>query len=255
MKPLSSNDYVFFALINPIEGSWGFTGYSDASGHSYRATNGTTVGGIPKNYEIYWSASERIYRAPKDRKITVIFNGDQMERMLLVDYIRNSPNCEGSPNNQSGIHPVIFKELDEVKDAELKVSRRLRRNEAITAAAGLEDQDLIDMGALIGEFRNDKFLLLDKVSEFANNDPESFFKLYKDPTRQVKALIRKALQSGKLKKTGDAIFWGNESLGGNEDQAVAWLIAQPAKLEALTGSVDIVPKENINGPKKPQNKK
>jgi hypothetical protein len=249
MKQFNPDNNVYYALITPIEGTWGFTSYQDRNGDTYRAINGFTPTGQPKNFSIYWGSSERIYYTPKSKKITVLVNNSHQEEKLLVEYIENSPNCEGSPNNTPE-HPILFKRLDEQRDAELKVDRRRRRNDAIAASLKLEGQDLIDFAVLLGEFRQDKMLLIDRVSEYASQDPEGFFKVYNDPTRQTKALVRKALHENKLKKTGESIFWGQELLGGNEDQAVSYLLAQPEKMKGLQESINYVPQTNINAPKK-----
>ena len=68
---------------------------------------------------------------------------------------------------------------------------------------------------------------------FADQDPEGFFKFVEDTAAPVRALIRKAVQMNKLRKLGESIFWDKETLGGNEDQAVSYLLANKDKHDAL----------------------
>jgi len=237
-KLFNTDNYVYFALMTPIEGSWGFTSYTGADGNYVRAIQGQNINGTFKSYDVFWSAQERVRRVPKGKKITVIKDGEQV-MMLEVDYIRNSPNCEGSKNNAIG-HSIIFKEIDEAKDAGLLLSRRKRKNDALTASFGLEGKELDDVAAALGIFQEDPLIKQNRVSEYAGQDPEGFFKHYENPNRRIKALILKGLHIGKLTKTGDAIFWGKEALGGNEDQAISYLISNPEKLQGLEESIGVV---------------
>jgi hypothetical protein len=173
--------------------------------------------------------------------------------MKLYDYVKGYPACEGSPN-ASEAQPVLFKELDPIKDAQIEFDRRKRRNDAMNAAFALEGKDLDDMATLLGVFNDDPIFKINRISEFANQDPETFFRYYESGDRSVRALIRKAVILNKLKTVGEAIFWGKEVVGGNEDQAVAYLTTNQDKLAALNALVGFVPQENINGPKKAPNK-
>lgn len=238
MSQFNSDNYIKFALITAIEGSWGFTGYSDTDGNTYKAIRGF-ANGIPQLYDLYWSSTERIRRVPKTKKIKVLFNGDEIS-MLEVDYIRNHPACEGSKNSIE-FQPTLFKELDPIKDAQIELDRRKRRNDAVTKSLELEGKDLADMATMLGVFVDDPVFQLARVSEFANQDPEWFFKFYEDGSRPVKALIRKAIRMNKLKQAGDAIFWDKECIGGDENQAVSYLLADPEKMKGLEALVSAVP--------------
>lgn len=247
-KQFNADDYVKFALITPIEGTWSFTSYTDIDGNNYRAITGYTSTGLPRNFDLKWSSVERIYRARRKQKVQVLVNG-QEKQMLLVDYIKGHPCCEGSVNG-SPQQAILFKELDPIKDASLEMDRRKRRNEAMSIAFGLEGEELNDMATLIGVFVDDPVFKMNRVSEFANQDPEMFFKLYESGEKGVRALVRKSLTLGKLKKVGDAVFFGEMSIGGNEDQAVSYLIANPEKAKALRDGIGAVPQDNILKKKK-----
>lgn len=239
MKQFNGDNYIKYALITPIEGVWGFTSYSDRNGITYRAISGYFPSGQPRNFEIFWSASERIHRFPKDKKLRVLVNGVEQE-MKQADYIKNHPACEGSPN-ASEHQPVLFKELDPVKDAQIVVDRIKRRNDAMNAAFGLEGKELADMAVLLGVFVDDPVFQVSRVAEFANQDPETFFKYFDDGARPVKALLKRAIALNKLKVQGEAIFWEKECIGAGLDQAVSYLLANKEKLQALEALVAIVP--------------
>jgi hypothetical protein len=180
--------------------------------------------------------------------IQVLKNGIETQ-MKLVDYIFNSPNCQDSPNNTPE-HPILFKLIDEQKDAAILVDRRKRKNEALNKAFSLEGQDLVDIAALYGDFRSDPVVLMERVTFEAGRDPERFLKFYDSPDRAVRALVRKGLSLGKLTKIGESIFWGKEAIGGTEELAVSELISNPEKMRALQDSIAAVPQDNLNVKKK-----
>lgn len=252
MKTINQPDKVKFALIIPIPGSWGFTSYQDLSGNTFRAVSSKNGNGQYRNYELYWSTGLRIHEARRDQKITVLKN-DQEVRMLLSEYLENHPACEGSPNFMEG-NSIIFKKLDPVKDAGLELSRRKRRNDAMKAAFELEGQDLDDMAILLGVFNDNPTVKSNIIAEFADKDPEGFFAYHNAPDRQSRALIRKAVTLNKLQNVGGSIFWAGEAIGGNEDQAVAYMLSNPERQKALQAICGFVPQESITGPKKKPSK-
>jgi len=239
-KTFNTDNYVYFALMTPIEGSWGFTGYTSLDGNYVKAVAGQSGNGTYKAYDVFWSSAERVRRVPKAKKITVIRNGEGPIQMLEVEYLRLSPNCEGSKNSVSG-QSVIFKEIDENKDAQILLDRRRRKNDAVTASFTLEGHELDDVAAALGIFHDDPLIKQNRITEYAGQDPEGFFKHYENPNKPVKSLVLRGLHMGRLTKTGEAIFWGKETLGGNEDQAIAYLIANPEKLRGLEESIGVVP--------------
>ncbi len=254
MKTINQTpEKVKFALIIPIPGTWGFTSYRDLSGNSYRAISGKTGNGQYRNYELYWSTGLRIHEARRDQKISVIKNDTEEIRMLLSDYLGNHPSCEGSPNFEIG-GSVIFKKLDPVKDAGLELSRRQRKNDAMSAAFKLEGAELDEMAILLGIFNDNPTVKSNMIGEIADKDPERFFSVYESPDRQTRALIRKAITLNKLQEVGGSIFWAGEAIGGNEDQAVAYLISNPERQKALNAAIGFVPQESITGPKKKADK-
>lgn len=233
-KLFNYNDYYYFALITPISGSWSFTSYSDGE-NTYEAIRGLNPQTkMPLQFDIYFSTKERVYRCGKNAKVKVLVNSD-LDRpvtMSLYEYLRNHPNCEGSKNAMPD-SPVIFKELDEQKDAKVHTDRIKRRAEAMNKALSMKPAEYDNVAPLIGVFNDDPDIKQRAILMFADQDPEKFFSYVEDQSAPIRALIRKALSINKLRNLGEAIFWDKETLGGNEDQAVSYLIANKEKLEAL----------------------
>ncbi len=233
-KLFNHNDYVYFALITPIPGSWGFVSYSDGAStyEAIRGINPTTKTPIP--FDVTFSTKERVYRCGKNQRVKVIVDGDpeKIKSMLLVDYIKGSPNCENSTNNKDG-QPILFKELDEQRDAKLHTDRIRRRTDALNKVLAMKPAQLDEMAPLIGEFSDDPDVKQRALLLFAEQDPDKFFSYVDSEESPIRSLIRKAVQMNKLKKVGESIFWDKEALGGNEDQAVAYLLANKEKYAAL----------------------
>lgn len=239
-KTFNPSNFTHFALINPISGSWGFVSYSDGD-HTYEAIRGLNPqSGQPIPFSVFFSVRDRVYRCGNAQDVQVIVDGVTKTpmKMKVADYLRNHPNCEGSKANLETGEPAIFKEMDEKKDAGMHLSRIKRRTDAVNTALAMTPEQLDEIAPVIGTFNDDPDVKQRAVVMFAEQDPESFFSFVekKDET-PVRALIRKAIRMNTLRNMGSAIFWDKETLGGTEDQAVAYLLANKDKLDALKMAV------------------
>lgn len=235
-KTFTPDNFTHFALINPISGSWGFVSYSDGD-HTYEAIRGLNPqSGQPIPFSVFFSVRERVYRCGNGQEVQVIVDGNTKApvKMKVADYLKNHPNCEGSNANQMTGEPVIFKIMDEKKDAGMHLSRIKRRTDAVNLALAMTPEQLDEIAPMVGTFNDDMDVKQRAVVMFAEQDPEAFFSFVdkKDET-PVRSLIRKAIKMNTLRTLGSAIFWDKETLGGNEDQAVAFLLSNKDKLEAL----------------------
>lgn len=221
-------NYFQFIQIKPTQGDQSFISYSDRDGNTYKGIASIDQHGNKRPFVVTWSARNRIYRGVKTKKIMVEVNG-KIKEMPLYDYIKGYDRIENSPNLRG--QPLI-KELDEVKDAKLAISRKTLVAKAATTALGLEGQDLTDMAALIGVFKNDPDVQKFRVTEFADQDPEAFFELYNAPDFKVKALVRRAISAGVAKKKGRSIEWGGE-LHADEQDLVSALLKDEKRMKAL----------------------
>jgi hypothetical protein len=222
------NNYHNFVLIKPIKGSWSFVSYSTPDGQSLRAVRGQDETGKDRSYVVTFSTRERIYRFKRNQKVQVRRDGKLVD-MKLYDYIKGSPVCLGGPNFE-GVG--IFKEIDAEKDAKLIIDAKKRRNEAETKALNLTGPPLKDMAVMLGEFSDNPDIQLRAAIEYAGNDPEAFLSIMEDEHHELKALLKKAVKAGTLRKTGNMFMWEKEVLGGEMD-SVEWLINNKDKQAAL----------------------
>lgn len=221
-------NYFQFIQIKPTEGDYSFISYTDHDGNTYKGIASIDQHGNKRPFVVTWSARNRIYRGVKTKKIMVEVNG-KIKDMLLYDYIKGYDKIDKSPNLR-GV--ALIKELDEVADAKLALSRKQNAAKAANAALALEGENLSDMAAMIGVFKNDPDVQKFRVTEFADQDPEKFFEIYDSPDFKAKALIRKATNSGVVKKKGRSFEWGGE-LHADEADFVSALLKDEKKLNAL----------------------
>jgi hypothetical protein len=148
------------------------------------------------------------------------------EGKKAVDFLRNAPECAGSPNGyyvdgqQIGVY---FKEINEAKDAVIAVSAREKVIKAQSEALKLSGQDLEDMAAIIGVFDEQKRdeIYTHRVLDYAANFPDKFFEYLNDPSRKILSLVRKALNAGVFVKDGKLIKWEDRLVGADESEAVS----------------------------------
>lgn len=236
---MDSKRYFLFAAINPdISGSIGFTSFTDLDGNHYRAINGYTPYGVPRDFGVtFTEGSGRIYKAGKNQKVTVLINGkpDKAD-WLLADYLRKCSLCEGSPNFRGS---ALYRELDEEKDASVLIDTKRLRKKANDAAFDLEGKpkELAEVAQLIGEFRDNKDLQFSAVIAFAEANPRQFLEIVEAPDRQARALLKKAISIGEVKEKGKLLIWRNETLGSDEDEAIQKLTKEKEVFKALELSV------------------
>jgi hypothetical protein len=225
----------YFIQIRPTQGTVSFRNYTDNEGNTYCAFQ--TLGQTFNDHKPFWitfSVRERTYRASKGREIFVSKNGDLPEKVRLVEYLANSPWTEGSPNLRG--EPTI-KRFDEVKDAKTGVDRRKRRLEAGNIALNLSAEQMTQMAQLIGVFSDDKTVQMNRVLEFADQDPETFMEFYGSADREAKALVKKGLKTGVLKTKGKMVMWDKDMVGADEAEAISNLMKDKEKFDAIKKNV------------------
>lgn len=223
-------DYTYFIYVGGNK-RYGFS--------TYRGDDGNTVGYIvgKDNHgnPIYkkWSFnydSMRQIRVHKDEK--------DLTGRSAIEFLRNSPECLGSKNghivNESQVL-VYFKELNEEKDASDAVATRKLVIDAQKAALDLKGQDLIDFAAIIGIFNVGEEIMTHRVLDYASNFPNKMLDFVNDPSRKVKALIKRALNSQVFSLDGRQIKWEGKLIGADEDEAVSTLL----KDEKLKKAVEL----------------
>lgn len=162
-------------------------------------------------------------------------------------FLKNHPECEGSPNGIYEEGPdgkktqvgVSFRELDTAKDAAIALRADRERNKAETIALNLDEETLEEIAAIIGYFGEVDDMMYLKVGEFAKRTPGDFTRILDSDDRGYKAIIRKAVSEGIFREHGDVIKWENLTIGINEEDAVATLRKDKATLSALQEKLGI----------------
>jgi hypothetical protein len=232
----TADNYIKFIQIIPTAGTFSFRNYTDKEGNTIEAyqTFSNHNRSDSKPFWVTFSHRERTYRTTKERTVLVSKNGDAPVKMKLVDYLKNSPFTDESPNLRG---EPILRLYDEERDASIAVDRTTKRMEAGNLALSLSGQDLIDVAASIGAFSTSPTVLKSRVLEYADRDPESFLEAASDPTREAKSLIRRGLKSGVLKTTGRIIKWEGAKIGADEDDAISTLMKDAEMLDGLKKAV------------------
>ncbi|HEY0749689.1 MAG TPA: hypothetical protein VGD26_00960 [Chitinophagaceae bacterium] len=228
-------DYVVFQFTAP-NNVFGFRTYNNDKGQATGFLEGKDKEGLP----IY-----RRWKFDKDvRKISVHKDKTDLEGKKAVDFLRNSPNCKGSPNgtytSEGDQLDVYFEEVNESKAAEKGIEFETLRINAQNAALKVKGQDFIDLCALIGVFNKDESVMRFSLLEYAKNKPQSFMEIYDDPRRQLKSLIRRAVKTNVFNLEGKAILWENKLIGTDEEDAVATLKGDENLLKAVKANLDKV---------------
>lgn len=230
------NEFYYFYQITPSEGEYSFISYADSlTGNTYKAIQSTDQSGKDRPFVVKFSRRERIYRFPKKQKVYVKVNGDSPKLLALYDYIKNFPETEGSPY-ANGSRPRI-KELDEVKDAKVGVDRKKRRLDAGNVVMGMKAPERAAFAPLIAVYNDDPDVILHRLLEFADNDPEAFFKFYEAPDKELRSLIKKALAAGVIKRQGAALIYEKE-VYGDEDDMISNLLKSEEKLKSLKANTN-----------------
>lgn len=247
MKP---QDYHYFVLRYPTNTN-SYNGYTDKeSGMLMQIFKGRkeVVGGervdVPHRFK--FDQAHRTIRVHKNDKSIIPSiesyydeNGELQERKIFiksVDFLRKHPACKGSPNGDGG-DGWEFSELKEHDDAVTAVDAKKNQLKALNAAMNLDTKDLKEMAALYGMFDPDdakqKHFLLEK----AGANPSEFLEFFESPERSAKALLKKAISLGIVKTKGTLHVWEKETLGADEDLAIAKLIADKDYAEGLRNAV------------------
>lgn len=194
--------------------------------------------GRDKGKYFTWSESHRRF---------VVREGERdINGITQYDFLKNSPECEGSPNgtysadgNQTG---VIYREMNTAKDAEVALEADHSRITAQANALALEPSVLAEVAAHIGVFASTEdpnaLIMRVRVVDWAGKNPTDYFEVLNSGDREVRAVIKKALADGILTIKGTIIQWENTVIGSDENAAVARLIADPAVYSALKEKID-----------------
>lgn len=157
----------------------------------------------------------------------------------VIDFLRNHPECEGSPN-ASLRQKFYFKEMNLENDATKANEATARQLEAMTLALNLKDEELKSIGILLGAFSGSPSIIKHNVLEVAQKNPAYFLEVYNEPERKFRSLLLEAVNKGVVTVKGTIHAWGKEVLGSNEDEAVAKIVGDKEVFTALKKTVEKV---------------
>ncbi len=225
-------DYVYFCYVGN-NASYGFRSYVDPmTGMECGYVVGYNKHGEPilKNWE-FDNVTKRQIRVHVNEK------DKSNEKKSAVEFLRNSPECFKSVNGKyvdDGKQVAfLFREITAEADAKDAVATRRVVIEAQKKALDLTGAELEEIAQIIGVHVSSEALRSQKVLDFSANDPIRFMALLDDPSRPVKALIKKALNDSVFKLSGRMILWEGKQIGADEDDAVATLLKDEKLLKAV----------------------
>jgi hypothetical protein len=242
---MNHEDFVYFILEKNTNPAYSFSGYTNQADQMLMQIfkgRKENLRGVPTDIPHRWKFDEahrsiRVHKNDKSIIPTKVYDKDGKEKMVYiksVDFLRGYPECKDSPN---GNGQWMFREMKDATDAKLAISAKKIQNEAQTIALNLEGGEIREMGALYGQFGTDNGIIQHFLIEKAGAEPQAFLDIYNSPERSAKALLRKAVSLGIVRVKGSLHNWADETLGHNEDAAVAKLIGNDDMLKALRENV------------------
>jgi len=230
-------DYVVFQFTSPNNVSFGFKTYNNDKGQITGFIEGKDKDGLPVYRRWKFDRDVRKISVHKDKTSPI-------DGTNAVEFLRNSPNCKGSPNGSYTLAgdqlDVFFEEVNEATASAIGLEFETQRIDAQNAALKVKGQDFIDLCALIGVFDKDETVMRFSLVDYAKNKPQSFMDIYNDPVRQLKSLIRRAVKTGVFNKDGKMLTWENQLIGVDEEDAVAKLKTNENLLKAIKANVEKV---------------
>jgi len=224
------NDYTYFIYIGNNK-SYGFYTYRGEDGNQKGYVVGRDAHGNPiyKKWK-FNNDSMRIIRVHK--------NEQDLDKNSAADFLRHSPECKDSVSgsyvgeeNQQVL--VYFKEMNDKKDAVDAVDTRRVVIKAQSAALDLKGADLEEMANIIGIFGKSEEIMTHRVLDFASNSPQMMLDFINDPSRKVKALIKRSLNAGVFAMDGKQVKWEGKIIGADEDEAVSNLLKDDKLRKAI----------------------
>lgn len=239
-KNFNTNKFKYFVLIPEIAAKGGFVSFRTYTDHAGVLKKGIGVGvQYVEGVDDKGKQKGKWFELSQSRRTFVVREGQQdIQGISMYDFLKNSPDCEGSPNAQPNSKP-LFREMNEAKDAKVALDSGKNRIKAAASALDLDDDTLTEIAAHIGYFGDTDDLMRHRVVEWAEKRPEDYFEVLQSGDRLIRALVRKAIADGVFTKKGPVIHWETTVVGNSEDDAVSKLMQDKAMLDALRENVDL----------------
>lgn len=156
------------------------------------------------------------------------------------DFLKNHPECEGSPYGNyevvDGVRVqvgVVFKELNEDRDAEIALKADELRTRAQADVLSLDEDTIAEVAAILGVYGQAPKIMRLKVLEYAGKKPAEYNELMASGDRAVRALVRKAIAEEMFTRKGSVIYWDSTVVGSDEDDAIATLLSDQNMIDVL----------------------
>lgn len=263
-RPFNSNNLTYFVLtgigLEKINrgGTHSMSTYVDyagvfgSPGATVRYVTSRDDRGRDKGKYFTWSESHRRF---------VVREGERdINGITQYDFLKNAPECEGSPNgvygpdgSQTG---VIYREMNTAKDAEVALEADQSRIKAQASALELEPTVLSEVAAHIGVFAGKEdpkgLLMRVRVVDWAGKNPSDYWTVLNSGDREVRAVIRKAIAENVLIQKGTLIQWENAMVGADENAAVSYLMNDPVMYSALKERINFKSAEPVKKAGRPK---
>lgn len=218
---MDTTQFTYFVSLYPNRSGFSIKGqFTDQEGNEWEIPQGVDKQGN-KNYRRFrWTQQNRTIRIPN-------------KQQNVIEFLRNHPMCEGSPNNPAG-HGAAFKELNDKKAADVALQAKKIRSKAESIALSLSEEEITEFSILIGSGHSEPSLQAHAVAEYAGNNPEHFLEMYEDEARAARVLFNRAKNAGLIKNKGFMVFWENIHLGNGDENAIQKIFEDKQLAEALT---------------------
>lgn len=171
------------------------------------------------------------------KKLKVTFNDYTLtvstKQKKLIEFIKNSPFCEGSDNL---IGRPLMKVVDARADKKKIVEEKTIIAKAMAIAYNLKDEELQVYAVLCGTTSDDPIFQKEKVYSYAEINPVGFIELVGESNEfisRITAFVRRALNRKVITKKGGIHMWEDVILGNSEDDAVAYLSKDTEVYDAI----------------------
>lgn len=266
-KSFNATKQKFFVLDGNVaarNGSVSFRTYTDSTGalaKLYPQLAEKSILGIGVGVQYVEGKDDKgrdrgkYFELSQSHRTFVVRDGQRdLNGILMYDFLRCSPFCEGSPNLTAG--KALFSELDNAGKAKTALDAGRMRAKATAKVYELLDAEdwgtIAELAAYIGIYGESNEVAGHRVAEWAEHRPVDFFEIYNSADRALRAIVRRALNEGILHTKGTVIHWEDTILGSDEDRAVAFLINNKEIGDALKERLDtkVEVKEKISTKKK-----
>ena len=230
---------VKFVMINPNHGGFSFTSYHDDEGNEVYYQTGVDKHQMPITKRVHFKAGQRQINALKTQK-------DLYKKLSYVDFIRNSPFCENSPN--AGRNPT-FREIDIEKDAVESNSEKKYKYQATSIVFEADPKELKGLAILFGYNGDNEDLQLQCLLNQVEINPRALVDAKGAVDTECKILLKDLIDKEIVKRRGTIIEWAIEGsktppllIGLDDESAITKLMSDKKLKDSLLNQVKIYDK-------------